>query len=84
MMHLTGMTGITGMRMEITWMLKDITGMMGKNWDGDSDDWDNKGGNLAYSTGILGQDSAPSRFGLRFQPPTQGEVSILVTLLSCK
>lgn len=90
MVHLTGMTGITGMGMEITWMLKDITGMMGltgmmgKSWDGDSDDWDNKDGNLAYSTGILGQDSAPSRFGLRFQPPTQGEVSILVTLLSCK
>lgn len=73
-MHLTGMTGITGMRMEITWMMKDmtgmrrLTGMMGKAWDGDRDDWDNKDSNLASSTGVLGQDSDPSRFGLMFQP----------------
>lgn len=78
------------MRMEITWMMKDITGMMGltgmmgKTWDGDRDDWDNKDSNLASSSGVLGQDSDPSRFGLMFQPPAQDEVSILVTLLSCK
>lgn len=86
-MHLSGITGITGMRLGITGMVKDITGMMGLmgiTWDDDRDDWDNKDGNLASSTGVLREDSAPSRFGLKFQPPAQAEASILVTLLSCK
>lgn len=72
-MHLTGITGITGMM-----------GLMGMTWDDDRDDWDNEDGNLASSTGVLREDSAPSRFGLRFQPPAQDEVPILVILLSWK
>lgn len=79
-MHLTGTTGITEMMKDITV----IMGLMGMTWDDDRDDWDNKDGNLASSTGVLREDSAPSRFGLRFQPPAQDEVPILVILLSCK
>lgn len=59
------MMRITGMRMGITWMMKDITGMigltgiMGMTWDGDGGDWDNKDGNLASSTGVLGKMQPP-------------------------